>query len=391
MGFIKRYKRYLICLCLGLMATLLILFGNTFVFAFGDDAMVFTILEVFKTSRISDEEKGHIASEFLFVNTQNAKTLRPVYDVDREKIIGYEAITDRAIISEFIEAVARANNYEYLILNHHFDRPHNDSIDNRMNSALDSLQRFSLPFHINNSGKRIEPFIHSNKSRLMDFESAGDPFFKYHLIEAKDISLPLSAFAMSQGKEIDCGTLTYKMGEQRYFKNFVPRLRLSPHYWNHNPGEIREIGRLLELSKKSSSLFEKSLSNRVIIIGDYNADKVSTLVGSMSSSLVIANIWASLERNDNRFNLWPMLLLILIFSFFSWVIMLDVEPYPKNSWARRLIEVAKSFLGKSFIYTILVIAIFFIFGWTMSVFYIAIFFFTLQEVNKLYKNYDVKT
>lgn len=364
----------------GLLATVFLLLANRLVYSFGEEPLILMAIQYFE-SEIPSEEKRLMAQRFAFINTSYNKQLKEYHDLD-SSLLGHEVFTDRIALTEFLLNLSRADNHQYAIVNVIFDKKTSDSTDMALKTALLGLERSIIPYELK-SGLKATQLIFETNSGFDGLELANNMFLKYHLVSGNHLSVPLKAHLDMFGGDLSRGGLFSQIDGQRIFTDFIPKLRLSPFDWDNTMLLPKyELSRLNEIATVNPEFFARLVKDRIVILGDFENSQIETLLGPISAPLLQANILLALQKGDNFFNSLMLPFLFVCMTFVSWLMFCNPDELVEGSRKARILASTKTFLGKSFVYVLITILTYLLFGVLLSVFCAALFFWLVDKLRE---------
>jgi len=259
----------------------------------------------------SDEDPPK--KDYLFVNLANEKELIPLEDGS-----GNEVITDRARLAAFFRIVKRHQHKIKFTLCDVFLQGHsvNDSV---FNASLSGIKNVIFPTHFNDDGG-IEPIVFNVPHAIADY-SAGGGFFKFRLFQNDTLpTIPVYIYEQLTHKKIAKALGWYTEDGAPSLNAVIIDYQIRAHeVFEEAEYPVVKLSDLLVLPE--DVLVTEFLKDRIIIMGDFNADIHETLYGPAPGSLILLNIYLTLKDGHNLISVWWVLGLIGAFTLLShWIL-----------------------------------------------------------------------
>ena len=201
-------------------------------------------------------------------------------------------------------------------------------------------------------------------------------------------SLPLKMYEDISGKRfVQNGVFPLLDGYPCFNTIFIDFKLRYYELINRNAELMYNIVNLGDLLKMNDSVFYKAINNKIILIGDYyERDIHQTLFGKMSGTLILLNVFLTLQNRENLIS--AALVLLLFVCFFT----ISLELFSKKSLGERkyIAKYSQRKLGKfvlkylSYVLylTILSVATYFIFNIHLNILILAVY---MKSVDSLIK------
>ncbi len=211
------------------------------------------------------------------------------------------------------------------------------AVDAELRQIMDSFQaknKILLPFEYDvNGSTRTNLIFPEIRSALSQYSSQfNESFYRYSYIIDHYRGIPIVMNDMIRGNK-DTSYLGKLFGigilkGQSFRRAGITLNRITPHFRITNEKIRRDVDYFLagdfntELMKGRDSL--------IVVIGNFeNRDIHTTILDKMSGPLLLINLYESLEKGDNFFEWWFILLSLIVYSIIGYV-SLDKLTKPKS-------------------------------------------------------------
>lgn len=333
----------------------------------GSDSSVFFYGPVIK-EKILKKESLPNSKDFLFVNTHYDNML--VDNMSQGFPMGNISIVDRNKLGVLFNKINRLNSHKYIICDIFFQDE--SSYDDSLSNILNKVKNIIIPRKDNIKSTK-KPFRNIN-SGIVDAFTVGGTFYKYKLFNQKSgiKSIPLKMYEELNNTSYIDYNLFGSLNGKLVFNDFVPEYKIdSYNVFQTNDYPVFNLGELIKVTDN----FDKFIKDKIIIIGNFNSDTKNTIYGNIPGPLIILNSYLSIENQDNKITFFLILFLLLIFSGFSYFIVL-----PKDKIESIFLKIpvfGGLLFSLSYVLTmsIFTLVIYFIFGNNLSLTYLAIIFY----------------
>ena len=285
----------------------------------GENSKLFFLGPLVKNISISGTPEGY-KKEFLIINTSYDRMLVPHYEnvwggADFEGIQrGNVAILDREKLARFFERIERFRNYRYIVCNVLFDQPSDydrdllSSMQNAKNMVVaqgEDINKVLLDFKGLNLGLDAIYTPGGSFSKYRLFEKSGDTVLK---------SMPLIMYEALYDQKIDPGFFFSRLNGSLIFNDFTPEYEVK------NDDIVRPID-LGDILLFDDAHLAELTKDKIIIIGDYYNNLKKTVYDAKTPShLILLNAFLALEKGYPKISFWLVVSLLLIFLFFSFLV-----------------------------------------------------------------------
>lgn len=313
---------------------------------FGDEAFFIKWTSLVKKTVLGIDPKPAPES-FLYVDVSRSKTVIPAIDPLFEDYTGYNhtAITDRAALAEFLLTIQTyATDVPLVLVDIFFGEP--SPQDSLLQAAIDSLQAPIVGASSFQALKDERPLPISLPLGVAMYLSVDDNFMKYPLFFADSLpTLPLVALRASEGVTISNSGWWSRIDGRRTLSNPIIDFKVRPYDLEGETPRyhIHEMGSLLfQFGFWDEADIRTLLSNKTIIIGDFNSDKHQTVFGTVPGPMIVHNAYLTLLERETIIHLRWLLFLFVLFFWMAWRIYHE-EQMGTRSW---LWQRSQTSLGK---------------------------------------------
>ncbi len=345
-------------------------------------------------ARLQSERKEKTAEldSFLFVNTCYDIDTIPYYRHGQQE--GYRAITKRSDLYTFLNYLCECQNYKYILLDIRMDK-----LPQRYNAYTDSLiSLISIMPRI--AIAKSSTFVLADSSLLsfagdVDYLTNGieSNFLKFSILQKESLSLPLKMYHdLNQGSVHSClGGLFYLDGHALCRKSFIPTMTISSEDMTPSRSENnRASWNYVNLDHVAECRLCNLYDGRIIVIGDlYDNDVHDTYLGKMSGALINANVYINCVQKRHVIKFIYVFLLGLFYTIL-FLLIISSDEYnhssKKDFWHSDILKIILSFIGSSFILSILAVLVYCITKNIMNIMFPVIWFTIIPKIYLAIKN-----
>ena len=334
------------------------------------------LIEFFTNGSLNKHNKVE-PSNYLLINTAYDKSPIDKYENDdtNGRIVGKQYITDRRKLIEFLE-LAKQSDYRYLIVDLDFSEglrdKRNDSIDNKLTELLLSMKNIFIPLPVDENGN----FKNLIDNRLNNIAYSAVVIGTWRIKSLTPLplqhngikSIPLGIFEDSTKLEYQEHCLYSKLGKKLCYRkvfafNYVKdNIIKEVNGYQQKSSLYTNLGADYLQAKALKATVPQRLNKKIIIIGDYDNDKVLSYSGTIAGSLVILNEFFSLMNGWNIVRIGFVIFSFLLFLITFYSIMegwsfIKLIRIKNRKWANFL----NSFLSITIIYNIIKVVLFYCF------------------------------
>ena len=295
--------------------------------AYTTDADEGILSKVNKLEKSLFNSKPHYDHKFVFINV--SKDLKLQSDPNE---YGDISITDRTKLALFFKLLADNGNHHYFALCDVFlEYPSDD--DSALLAATNRCNNLLFPYHLTHDTVQ-QPFL-AVPAALSDFMTYTGRFAKFKLLYKDSLkTTPLVLLETLDNSAYPSSLLNFKSIFPEYY--IMPdQLYKSKEYPYFNLGE------LLILSQATPGFYNQFLKNNFIVIGNFDTDVHSSIVGDMPGPLILLNSYLTLRNGAHANWLWALFMIFLMsvisyHLFFGKVAAPDLK---KGPWVALLMEI----------------------------------------------------
>ena len=282
--------------------------------SFGEEAEVLGLINKTETFLL---RRGNFSdSSFLFVNTAYDHQLADVETPFGDS--GKVGVVDREMLGSFVDGLARrGNRHGYLLCDILLDLP--TPGDSLLADATQRVRKMLLPKHYSKYDSGFVGAWFGGKSALSDYITYEGQVGKMMLYSPalKEKTIPLVMYEDLTASIVTPGRLGLWEGGH-YVPNVVyPRYYFDAYTVPEFEMTLKQANMLLHLS--DSLAYDRLFRNRIIVIGNFVADRHVTPVGFLPGSVVLLNSYLTLRDGYHRHSAWWFLLMFAIFGGLSYL------------------------------------------------------------------------
>lgn len=306
--------------------------------------------------------------DVLFINTSFENQLVDNLDSSGAPN-GNISITDRNKLKTLFSRINDSVGYKYIICDIFLenDSPH----DSELNKALLNKPKYIFP-------RKDSINLTANIFRELNFGlgsiyKANGVFYKYKLVNNGIKSLPLKMYEDISGIKSRKFLLWNILGKKVVPNDYIPNLIIrNYHLFETEKYKVHNLGDLVSISENNLINYYK---DKIIVIGNFDTDTHNTIFGKTQGSLILLNIYLSLEYGYNKITI-----VLFFFLFFTFFIISFLIRTPQEKIVQFLLQfkiLGAILLGVSFVLavTFLSVLIFFLFDVNLIFSYLGMFFF----------------
>lgn len=271
------------------------------------------------------------SNDYLFIDVSESKAVLPLTPDSSRNII----ITDRKKLTELFEFLHQnKNKFRFILSDILFDKP--SIYDKNLEASIHKLGDKILGVNQLDGKNIIEPVIkipHASSSVFVEEQTIIKyPFFlndtlktipaaMYEYFEKTEIKSQ-KPFVSIKNKGFSVGTPIFDLfiSEEELQKN----TEKDSAFVKLGLGEIVGLIRILKNNEQTSQgFFDQYFKNRIILIGDFENDRHSTVYGTMPGTLILLNAFLTFQSENGIISIWLLLFLILGFGLISYTFFID--------------------------------------------------------------------
>ncbi len=301
-------------------------FWLNFTFTWGDEAFIIQTSSVLKRTVLGLDSQKPDSAEFVFINVGKDKTAYlQGYDFEpyRESMM----LTNRKNLTDLFRILNKyPDQYKYVLCDVFFEDPTPD--DSLFKQEIEKMRNIvaASRTEVDSNGIRqlIKPIFEVNygSAEVYTIEGgSGGAVYKFNYLNYDT----LASMPLVMHKDLYESSF-YKKGFLYFFNGFISfnTIVMEQKIRNYDL-EVRKnylypdlfsLLNLLDLNEKET--FDKFLKDRIIIIGDFENDRIETAFGQQSGSLVMLNAFLALREGDTYFSIGLALFLFALFTAISY-------------------------------------------------------------------------
>jgi len=255
------------------------------------------------------EDKEDTFNDIVCVNVAYDKELTTVYDEFGDSL-GRTAITDRSTLLRFLD-IAAGSSYRYIFIDIRFESGMETPSDSALFCRIKSLPNLVFSTH-RGLENAIEDSALNAKSAYADYRHKRlSGFSRYEFLQDGNESVALRMYRELNGGEIHPCLLGHADGRHLCHNSLFISIPLSVTEPYGPDGEIRypHLGSQL-LIKYSADELKQLLDDKIVLVGDFENDTHSTLIGDVPGPLLSYYAYRALSNGNHKVNY------VLYFSLF---------------------------------------------------------------------------
>ena len=333
------YKRWIVCLSMSIVVIFLSYIINNWDRPFRDgEKRIVKIIENLRNNRGKGTPYDDYSNKCLLINTSYDKKLIKKYD-EYGFEIGREAVTDRALLSEFLRILSEYNNYNLIVV----DIDMSNSIIEGQDSAfvsenkdlanlISSMSRILVSQPVNNTGG-LEPMLDSS----LNSKAALASYVRTYAISDM-VAIPLMTGGMKtipfRMAEITSGAVMEKKGIFYTYGDNLCRKKVIPvQYLSYGQSDSVKIGESVADRTVYYNLGADMMANpdeiqercedKIIMIGDFENDLHDMYYGTIPGAVILLNAYFSIL---NGWHLVHWLWVVALVTMYSLVFYCTLFP-----------------------------------------------------------------
>ncbi len=258
-------------------------------------------------------------TNFVFIDVSRSKQLIPAPDGT-----GNRVITDRKTIAAFLDLLGRDVQHKMILCDVLFDMPSPD--DELLSNSLSKTGKLLIPFSKDAQGIlqplfKDVPNAYAGYQKSSGFKATGNLLKYDYFITSEIPGVPVSMFEMVHQHKIEYHIGWLEVNGKVFLKQhfFYPRIsekRLRSETDGSKIIPIHEMNDLLQNDVQLNRVFFK---DKIVLIGDFETDIHPTVEGATAGSLILANLFLSLDKNDPQVTISWLLYILLSYMVLSFV------------------------------------------------------------------------
>lgn len=314
----KPWFKWLLSVANAIVLLVLTAFWLNTNYSYGDERLLVQWSSILKRVILNIDEDPP-KEDFLFINLAYEKALIPTEDG-----LGREVITDRAKLAQFFAILRKHQNGVKFTVCDVFLKGESEN-DSLFASNIKDIKNVVFPNHHTEDGTPDQLSVEVPQA-IADYKMASGGFLKFKLFQDEELStIPVYMYEKINGKKIaDTGRL-YREGEHLSFNSVIIDYQIRSHeVFEQNEYPVVNLSELLLLPEEV--IVGDFLKNRIVLMGDFQNDVHSTILGSMPGTLILLNAYLTLAKGYHLIS-WTWLSFILTgYLIFSRLMLFPAEP-----------------------------------------------------------------
>lgn len=354
-------------------------------------------------NKVLNRDKDNIPDSICLVNVAYDKTLvdyeaRIFFsELDSPSLpVGKITTTDRQKMLKFLSIADSLKNYRYILLDVRFENDiESDSISKELFSLIGHMDNIVFAVHENTG---IADSVPMAKAAYGDYHTTFlvTDVVKYPLLKKSNLdvgyrpSIPAKMYSDLHNQDYKTIGLFTFCNNQLCTRSIYPTFPIRLSSWAKQTDESQlpilqyyNLGEDLINMPDNGKVVSAIIENRIVVVGDFIDDIHDTYVGPQPGALINLNAYISLCKNEHIVHFWGVFSQFMIYVFITWFIIrqksfIDLFPYlmkPSFSFLRFVM----SFIGYSFILTLVACLIYVAFGSIFSIALPSLYFTILQS------------
>lgn len=359
---------------------------------YGDESFFVKWLTITKRTILNIDEKPHY-KDFLFVDVSEAKSLLPLTP-DSSRII---VISDRQKLTELNEFIAQNDSkIKLIVCDVLFDNVTN--FDKNLEKSIQKIGDKFLGVNELDEKKVKLPVITMPTASSSIFVEDGT-IIKYPLLLKDNIeTIPAAMLKILDKKEIKAFPPIVKIDKMGFSlgspilelsvreNDFIEKEDKDSVFIKIGLGEMVSLIRVLKNDKVAANqLFMQYFKDRIILIGDFQNDRHSTIYSQMPGTLIILNAYLTLKHGKSLLSIGLVLFLLLGFGIISYTFFID-STIRVRGLALKFFEHQRGILRFVYYYglflTAMTIIVYYVFGLHVGIFFHLLY---LKIIDWLYR------
>ncbi|MBR6191377.1 MAG: CHASE2 domain-containing protein [Prevotella sp.] len=279
--------------------------------------------------------------------------------------IGQETITDRRKLLEFLTKAREADNYKFIMMDVILEQGITTEYDSALFHAIAQMPRIVIPVH---ADAPLQDSILYPKAANADYNITHDEtnFCRFQFMHDSMPTMPLVMYAEKTGLGIKRQGMFYTSGGRLCRNGMTLKLpvRISGAYMDRN--EATEDTEMLErsflylgadiLAVDSVLPVAEQISDKIVVIGDFNNDVHRTYMGYQPGSVICLNAYYALLRGEHLINWWFVLFLFFVYAGIAMLILngKSIDAFFTNPW----LKATASFFAFTVVFTLIAMIVY---------------------------------
>lgn len=310
--------------------------------------------------------------------------------------VGKITTTDREKLLKFLRIADSLKNYRYILLDVRFENDiESDSISKELFAQIGRMDDIVYAIHENTQTADGIPL---DKAAYGDYHTTFlvTDVVKYPLLKKTKLkdsdrpSIPAKMYSDLQKQNFKASGLVSTCGNKLCRRSIYPTFPVRVTSWAKQTSESKfpvmqyhNLGEDLLKVPNNRQVISNMIKNRIVVVGDLIDDIHDTYIGPQPGALINLNAYISLCRDEHIVHFWGTFAQFFLYFCITWLIIkqksfidfFQVLNKPSLIFFRFVL----SFIGYSFILTIVASLIYIVFGSIFSIAFPSLYFTILQS------------
>ena len=323
-------KRWILCLSMSIVVVFLSYIINNLDKPFSDgEKRIVKAVENYRNNRGKGTPYEDYSDKCLLINTSFDKILIKKYD-EYGFEIGREAVTDRALLTEFLRILDENNNYNLIVV----DIDMSNSIVEGQDSAfvgenrdlanlISTMNRVLVSQPVNDKGG-LEPMLDSS----LNSKTALASYVRTYAISDM-VAIPLMTRGLKtipfRMAEISSGAVMGVKGIFYTYGDYLCRKKVIPvQYLSYGQSDSVMVGEMpadrtvyfnlgADIMANPDEIVERC-EDKIIMIGDFENDLHDTYYGTIPGAVILLNAYFSILNGWHLVHWWWVVVLVIAYS-----------------------------------------------------------------------------
>jgi hypothetical protein len=295
-------------------------------FTYGDEQLLIKWSSIFKRL-VLNIDKDPPKKDFIFINVAFDKALIPLQDG-----LGNEVITDRGKLVQIFQVIKKHQQDIKFTVCDVFLQGKSDQ-DSLLQSAVTGIKNVVFPTHIDKSGN-IEKLAIKVSKAIADYRTTNSGFMKFKLFQSDSLpTIPVLLYEKINHSKFKFANGIHWDNDKASHNSIIIDYQIRAHeVFDEKEYPIVTLSELLLLP--DAVIFNEFLKDRIVIIGDFNADVHETIFGATPGTLILLNIYLTLKDGQHLVSIWWLIFIFIGFTVFSRLMLFPAPDEDENnpSW-----------------------------------------------------------
>ncbi|WP_182921067.1 CHASE2 domain-containing protein [Pedobacter planticolens] len=295
-------------------------------FTYGDEQLVIKWSSIFKRLALHID-KDPPKKDFIFINVAYDKALIPLEDG-----LGNEVITDREKLAQLFQVIKKHQQDIRFTICDIFLQGKSDQ-DSLLQNAVSGMNNIIFPTHFDKNGNIEKLDLHVPKA-IADYRMANSGFLKFKLFQSDSLpTIPVLLYEKLNHRKFNYSNGIHWDNGKASHNSMIIDYQIRAHeVFEEKEYPVVTLSEILLLPE--DVIFNEFLKDRIVVIGDFNADAHDTIYGSTPGTLILLNIYLTLKDGQHIVSMWWVLFLIIGYTVFSRLMLFPAPDEDENnpSW-----------------------------------------------------------